>query len=293
LSQPRVRLPLRPLGVGHGCSNSDGLSTISDDRLISNRFSARITSMSSGGLDLDQVRLSAKNRFELWTNFLRHADARSVAEIGVWRGEFAETMLRSCPLVDRYYMIDAWRHLENWNKPANKSDKEFEEIMAEALRRTEFATKRRCILRGRTTEVLDRIPDQSLDFAYIDSDHTLRGITLDLNKILPKMRPNGWIGGDDFVPNIWQHAFRYEPTFVFPYAVYFAEAIEAIIYAPGFNQFLISLPGPGRKHPQGPIFEDRTGLYGAVTVTEALRRPIPARSALSVVTKLGRALVRR
>ena len=33
------------------------------------------------------------------------------------------------------------------------------------------------MLRGTTTEVIDRVPDRSVDFAYIDGDHTLRGIT--------------------------------------------------------------------------------------------------------------------
>jgi Methyltransferase domain len=249
--------------------------------------------MASGDLDLDQVRGGARDRLQFWSRFLGQIDARSVAEVGVWRGEFAESILRSCPQLERYYMVDAWRHLEGWNKPANTSDVEFEKIMAEALRRTEFAREERIVLRGRTAEVLDRIPDQSLDFAYIDSDHSLRGITLDLFKILPKMRPNGWIGGDDFEPNVWQHPLRYEPTFVFPYAVYFAEAIGAVIYAVGFNQFLMSVPEPGRESADTPAFVDRTGQYRTITVAPALRRPAPWRPALRVAVHRGRRLVRR
>lgn len=236
--------------------------------------------MLSEMVDLDQVCSGAADRFQLWARFLAQSRARSVAEIGVWRGEFAEAILRSCPRLESYYMVDPWRHLEDWNKPANASDIEFEGIFAEAMQRTEFASGCRRVLRGKTAEVVDRIPDGSLDFAYIDSDHTLRGITLDLFKVLPKVRPGGWIGGDDFVPVVWQHSRRYEPTFVFPYAVYFAEAIGATISALGFGQFLISLPEPHSESHSAATFADRTGQYGTAAVAPALRRRPPWRRAL-------------
>ena len=231
--------------------------------------------MSAEVVDLDWVCSGAANRFQLWARFLEHAQVRSAAELGVWRGEFAEAMLKGCPSLGRYYMVDPWRHLQDWNKPANTSNIEFEAVFGEAMRRTAFATGRRQVLRGKTAEVVDVIPDGSLDFAYIDSDHTLRGITLDLFKILPKVRPGGWIGGDDFVPHVWQHSRRYEPTFVFPYAVYFAEAMGATISALGFGQFLISLPSARSENHSRAVFVDRTGHYPTVAVAPALhRRPV-------------------
>jgi hypothetical protein len=54
------------------------------------------------------------------------------------------------------------------------------------MKKTEFASAKRVVLRGRTKEVIDDIPDNSLDFAYIDGDHTLRGITVDLIKVFPR-----------------------------------------------------------------------------------------------------------
>jgi Methyltransferase domain len=223
----------------------------------------------SEGLDLDQLASGVKDRIGFWTAFLVKTRARSVAEIGVFRGVFAEAVLRSCPDVERYYMVDPWRHLDDWNKPANQSSEAFDDIMAEAMDRTAFAEERRIVLRGRTIEVIEQIPDHDLDFAYIDGDHSLRGATLDLQMVLPKIRPDGWIGGDDFVPTVWQHAERFEPTFVFPYAVYFSEAIRGRIHAVGFNQFLIRVPGTAAEVPG---FVDHTGRYGSITVASALRR---------------------
>ena len=55
---------------------------------------------------------------------------KNFAEIGVWRGEFAEHILRRCPSIEHYYMVDPWRHLDDWNKPANVSDPEFDQIFS-------------------------------------------------------------------------------------------------------------------------------------------------------------------
>jgi methyltransferase family protein len=196
------------------------------------------------------------NRAELWTRFVDAAQAATVAEIGVYRGQFAAKLLDGCPGIGRYYMIDPWRHLDDWNKPANKSDDVFEGFYRESMERTSEHEAKRVVLRGTTTEVLDQIPDGSLDFAYVDGDHTLRGITIDLISVFPKIKDGGWIGGDDFSPSIWQHSAEFEPTLVFPLAVHFAEAVGARIYGLPFKQFLIEKAPAGRHE-----FIDLTGNY--------------------------------
>jgi hypothetical protein len=199
----------------------------------------------------------SSDRLELWADLLARIDARTVAELGVYRGEFAAHVLGSCPAIETYYMIDPWRHLDDWNKPANSEDDTFERFFEETLHNTREYEQQRVILRGRTTEVIDRIPDGSLDFAYVDGDHTLRGISIDLLRMYPKIRDGGWLGGDDFSPSIWQHERSYEPTLVFPFAVYFAEAVGSRIYGLPYSQFLIE------KRPDEAFeFVDLTGQYG-------------------------------
>jgi methyltransferase family protein len=85
-------------------------------------------------------------------------------------------------------MIDPWKHLTDWNKPANHPDAELESFYQETLTKTEFAAGKRQILRGKSVDVIDQVPDQTLDFAYIDGDHTLRGITIDLICVYPKVK---------------------------------------------------------------------------------------------------------
>lgn len=176
----------------------------------------------------------------LWERILRTSGASTVAEIGVWKGDYAQHLLQHCSAIERYYMIDPWRTLPDWNKPYNVSPETFDKCLEETMAKTEFAASKRVILRGRTKEVIDRIPDNSLDFAYLDGDHTLRGITIDLISVLPKIKEGGLIGGDDFLKNPWRHHSRaYEPTLVCPFSVYFAEAMDLPIRALPFTQFVI------------------------------------------------------
>ncbi len=184
----------------------------------------------------DCISLSS-SRLDFWGEFIRRAEVVRMAEVGVYRGEFAAFVLKRCERVNRYYMVDPWRHIEEWHKPANEDDLTFEHFFQLAKAETDFAGTRRVILRGTTTEVINQIPNNELDFAYIDGDHTLRGISIDLISFYPKVRTGGFIGGDDFSRTMWQHKSSFEPTLVYPFAVYFAEAVSATIYALPYNQF--------------------------------------------------------
>jgi hypothetical protein len=220
--------------------------------------------MTSPPATLADLVVRGMHRFDLWSQFIASRGVKTLAEIGVWRGDYAETMLSRCPDITRYYMLDPWRHLDDWNKPANVSDNSFEQYYTGVLERTEPWAGKRVVLRGRTTEVVEEIPDASLDFAYIDGDHSLRGISIDLIRMWPKIRDGGWIGGDDFSRTAWQHRDAFEPTLVFPFAVYFAEAAGAPIEALPRNQFII------HKSDAGFSFTDHMGRYPNTTVKAAL-----------------------
>lgn len=197
-----------------------------------------------------------RDRFDLWEKIINQTSARTVAEIGVWEGDFSAAVLENCPCIENYLMIDPWAQLSDWNKPFNVSNKQFNEVQKRAIQRTKFASKKIRVLRGRTKDVIRNIKDGSLDFVYIDGDHTLRGITLDLILVLPKVKSGGIIAGDDFTFSPWQHSTDYEPTLVFPFAVYFAEAMNLPIHALDHDQFLII------KSFEGFTFFDTIGKYG-------------------------------
>ncbi len=199
----------------------------------------------------------------MWSRILRAANVERMLEVGVWKGGYAKEILEQCEFIQQYYMIDPWANLPDWNKPCNVSPEVFEEVYAQAMKETDFASSKRVVLRGRTKEVVATIPDGSLDFAYIDGDHTLRGITIDLIRLLPKLKEGGLIGGDDFTTTPWQHEVQYEPTLVCPFSIYFAEAMDLPIVALPFNQFIL------QKRSGSPFaFIDTTGKHTNLSLSK-------------------------
>ncbi len=215
--------------------------------------------------------LSKADRFDLWIEIINRTKTCTVLELGVWKGEFAAHMLANCPSITRYYMLDPWQHLDRWKKPSNVDQKRFDDIYAEAMQRTDFAVDRRVVLRGQTVEVIEKIADKSLDLAYIDADHTLKGISIDMVRAYPKVRAGGIIGGDDYSPTIWQHEMEFEPTLVCPFASYFAEAIGVPLVIYPRNQFAMIKPDGF-----GTDFRiiDTTGRYGDPAILPQVTRPL-------------------
>lgn len=41
--------------------------------------------------------------------------------------------------------------------------------------------------------------DDSVDVVFVDGDHSYEGVTADILAWWPKLKPNGWMGGDDFM----------------------------------------------------------------------------------------------
>jgi len=216
------------------------------------------------------------SRQNFWMEFINSSGVQQAAEIGVYRGDFALTLLQSCPGLARYYMIDPWKHLTDWNKPANHPDAQLETYYQEAMAKTDFAREKRVVLRGKTVDVIESIPNEALDFAYIDGDHTLRGITIDLVSVYPKMRTGGFLCGDDFCPSIWEHQSSFEPTLVFPLAVHFAEAAGATIFALPHAQFCLQ-----KTAERNFSFVDLTGNYGDTALLGQVAPPKLLKLAMS------------
>jgi len=74
---------------------------------------------------------------------LHTASLECAAEIGVWKGDFAQQSEQLWSGHKYYMMIPG--PLPDWNKPFNVNDQTFEEVYAEALGKTDFAASRRIV----------------------------------------------------------------------------------------------------------------------------------------------------
>jgi predicted O-methyltransferase YrrM len=199
---------------------------------------------------------NTNDRLAFWTELANRRQVETVCEIGVFRGVFAAHLLENVPGIRKYYLLDPWRKLDHWKKPANRKNDKFQRIYKRAMKAVEPYSRVTEVLRGTTTEKIGEIKDGTLDLAYVDGDHTLRGVSIDLIKVYPKLKPGGLLAGDDFISSIFQHGEKFEPTLVFPFAVYFAEAVGCPIWGLPNNQFLIV-----KDEAAGFEFTDLTGKY--------------------------------
>ena len=59
------------------------------------------------------------------------------------------------------------------------------------------------VLREMSAPAAAHIEDNSLDFVYIDGDHTFDGVLADIKAYLPKVKTGGLIIGDDYTLGNW------------------------------------------------------------------------------------------
>lgn len=117
------------------------------------------------------------------------------AEIGVWRGELSQELLWFRAGL-HLLMVDPWK--DPSTQPRNKDGKSQDELCAEARHRTAFADGRRQILRLESVEAARAVRPESLDFVFIDADHSYESVVADIAAWLPKLRPGGLLCGHDY-----------------------------------------------------------------------------------------------
>ena len=115
------------------------------------------------------------------------------AEVGVYRGQLTEVLLGTLPHLF-LTLVDPWRantapprtiHGDDW---LEYDQNQWDEIYADALTRIGPATNRCRIMRMMSEQAASQIEDKSLDFVYIDADHTYESVKQDIQLWQPKAK---------------------------------------------------------------------------------------------------------
>lgn len=116
-------------------------------------------------------------------------------ELGVAQGVMSERILQNTPSSSFLYSVDAW------DDPArNHNAEEYKH----ALRRLSRFSGRNVILRMRFNEALDLFKDATFDFIYVDGyAHTGEEGGQTFRDWWPKLKPGGFLAGDDYDPEAW------------------------------------------------------------------------------------------
>jgi len=137
---------------------------------------------------------------------LEHIPKNSVgAEIGVHLGNFSTKIINSAS-PKLLYLIDPWKTFDDEKyKDSWYGSKTTQEEMDERYHTVvkKFQKNNVKILRNFSLEAAKEIPDNSLDWVYVDGDHSFEGSYNDLNTYYDKVKKGGFIYGDDYNIDKW------------------------------------------------------------------------------------------
>jgi len=137
------------------------------------------------------------NRNYFFPTIINKCGFKIGAEIGVDKGDFSKILLKDTSL-ETLCCIDTWMDDFGSDIRPGYFDKSGERRMEEAGKNlSEFGGRVNLIRKSSLAASYD-IPDNSLDFCYIDGDHSLEGIYTDIYSWIKKVRVGGILSGHDY-----------------------------------------------------------------------------------------------
>jgi hypothetical protein len=143
-----------------------------------------------------------------------------MVEIGCYQGESTQIFLDTIPdiqitgidpFINGYDDNDGTSYLVSMSRVEARFDAVVQKANAKA------GGQRVTKIKDFSTACVDRFADHSLDFLYIDGEHTYEGVKTDIKNWKSKVRPGGIIAGHDYgtwqgVTNAVREAFGKEPV---------------------------------------------------------------------------------
>lgn len=144
------------------------------------------------------ITVASRSRYDLPPLCKRLGFLRG-AEIGVWQGGFSESFLKAGL---EMLCVDAWAPLPGWLDSKNIGGEQGTRMLEEAYGNTRERlapyADRCTIVRATSADASASVPDGSLDFVYLDADHSYGAVHQDLGTWSAKVRPGGLIAGHDY-----------------------------------------------------------------------------------------------
>lgn len=118
------------------------------------------------------------------------------AELGVETGKYSEVLLDKNPKLETLYCIDAWQAYRGYRE--HVTQEKVDGLFATAQERLKRFEGRVAYIRKFSSEAAKHFPAKSLDFVYIDANHTLPYVIQDLCDWERIVRHGGIIAGHDY-----------------------------------------------------------------------------------------------
>lgn len=154
--------------------------------------------------DLDRKKNERRWRWEAILKRLPADKKIKGVEVGVYRGSTARRVLAARPLCT-HVMVDPWKSPKAHERYAkapgiiNKySQDRFDRCYEAVCKLADKYGKRAKILRMYSKDASKLFEDKSLDYVFIDGEHSYEAVKEDIMCWLPKAKEGGWIGGHDY-----------------------------------------------------------------------------------------------
>jgi len=137
------------------------------------------------------------NRNE-FLNLINEMNLKIGCEIGVYKADYSLQILEKTNL-DKLYLIDPWRHLDNYKDISNHNDDDFEKIFLDVYKKTDKFNDRVKIIRDSAENFNSNFSDSFFDFLYLDANHSYEESKKDIYMWYDKVRPGGVFSGHDYL----------------------------------------------------------------------------------------------
>lgn len=141
----------------------------------------------------DVVEIPNTTRDDL-AEFLAENELNLGAEIGVAAGEYSEILMNANSNLF-LYGVDPWEPYSGYKDFARLGT--FTSLEQQAHERLDRFDNYK-FLKMYSLDAAERIPDGSLDFVYIDANHSEPYVTQDITAWFPKVRKGGVVAGHDY-----------------------------------------------------------------------------------------------
>lgn len=134
--------------------------------------------------------------------FIHAHEWKKGAELGVWKGRTFKHLLNTFSDlkmigVDLYAPQPNSEGPEKWVSGENGHEWDHERYYRDLVNFCNSKNNKGVIIRDYTFNAVKLVEDHSLDFVFIDADHSYEGVKTDINDWEPKVKPGGFVFGHD------------------------------------------------------------------------------------------------
>tara|TARA_B100000989_G_scaffold298194_1_gene286499 strand:+ start:3562 stop:4137 length:576 start_codon:yes stop_codon:yes gene_type:complete len=123
-------------------------------------------------------------------------------EIGVWKGDFSELILKKNDPT-KLYLIDPWKDFgdDYFDKDHNKYRQQNQDLRYDQVKerlKKNILSNQVEILKMTSKEALSKLSNIKFDFVYVDGNHQYNFVKYDIENYFKLLNKSGYLVGDDY-----------------------------------------------------------------------------------------------